>query len=486
MMKLSSWFSFLFLLVVNSLFSQQKVIVKGVAAAYPGKKIEIYKILDYLSFKDSLIASTIVSQDSTFEVSFDCNTIQKIILKAYKNQGVLFVQPNTIYEVSVPDRDPYNAYRPHGNQIEIGFLKLNKQDINYKILEFNQWKTSFLAANFSLKSTKTKEFSDSLDLFKKSVQNYYESDTSLFFKTYIRYSIAAIDDINFFGSRSHYEKFDFYLKDVPVSYENEMYMKYFSIFYKNSIGRFPMTLNTKVYKSVIRNSPSSLLSAMGEEYSLKNLRVRELAMIQTLSEMYYDKNYPKTNVLSVLDSVSRFALFKVHASIARNILNRLTELTPGTKAPDFNIGVRDSVSLRNYQTKFLYIQFIDPSSKESVKEFELLRPMFLKYNKYFDFVTVYDSALNISKQQKDYLSKFPWKIAPVASSNDIFAKYQVKSFPQYVLIDNYGIISSIPALGPSPNGDYETIDKVFFSISKRIQLEELEKEKSEIDSIFDK
>ncbi|NDF60553.1 MAG: hypothetical protein EB100_05680 [Crocinitomicaceae bacterium] len=356
-MKSSFLVPFFVLLIVNSLFSQKKVTVKGIAASYVGKKIEIYKILDYLSFKDSLIASTTVLMDSTFEVSFECKKTEKIILKANKNQGVLYIQPNSTYEVTIPDRDPYNAYRPNGNQIEIGFFDLDKQDVNYKILEFNQWKTSFLAANFSLKSTKTKEFSDSLDLFKQSVQSYYESDTSMFFKTYVKYSIAAIDDINFVGSRSHYEKFDFYLKDYPVAYENEMYMKYFTIFYKNSIGRFPMTLNTKVYKSVIRSSPSSLLRAMGEEYSLKNLRVRELAMIQTLSEIFYDKNYPKTNVLSILDSVSRFSLFKIHGSIARNIFNRLSELTPGSKAPDFNLGAKDSISLKNFPNKFLYINF---------------------------------------------------------------------------------------------------------------------------------
>ncbi len=473
-------------MVWNTFFSQQKVVIKGTAPAYPGKKIEIYKILDYLSYKDSLIASTSVLQDSTFELKFDCTKIEKIVLKAHKNQGVLYIQPNAEYNVIVPDRDPYNAYRPYGKQIEIGFFDLGKSDINYKILEFNQWKNNFLAVNFSLKSTKTREFSDSLDVFKKSVQTYYESDTSSFFKTYVRYSIAAIDDINFFGSRSHYEKFEFYLKDFPVVYENEMYMKYFSIFYKNSIGRFPMTLNTKVYKSVIRSSPSSLLSAMGEEYSLKNLRIRELAMIQTLSEIYYDKNFPKTNVLSILDSISSFSLFKAHASIARNILERLTALTPGTKAPNFNLGIKDSISLNNFQNKFIYIQFIDPSSVESMKEFELLRPMYLKYKKYFEFITVYDSTVNVSKEQRNYLSKLPWMITPVGSLNDVFAKYQIKSFPQYVLIDNTGIISSIPALGPSPNGDYETIDKVFFSITKRILQEEKEKEKSEIDTIFDR
>ena len=473
-------------MVWNTFFSQQKVVIKGTAPAYPGKKIEIYKILDYLSYKDSLIASTSVLQDSTFELKFDCTKIEKIVLKAHKNQGVLYIQPNAEYNVTVPDRDPYNAYRPFGNQIEVGFFDLAKNDINYKVLEFNQWKNNFLAVNFSLKSTKTREFSDSLDVFKKSVQTYYESDTSSFFKTYVRYSIAAIDDINFFGSRSHYEKFEFYLKDFPVAYENEMYMKYFSIFYKNSIGRFPMTLNTKVYKSVIRSSPSSLLSAMGEEYSLKNLRIRELAMIQTLSEIYYDKNFPKTNVLSILDSISSFSLFKAHASIARNILERLTALTPGTKAPNFNLGIKDSLSLNNFQNKFIYIQFIDPSSVESMKEFELLRPMYLKYKKYFEFITVYDSTVNLFKEQRNYLSKLPWMITPVGSLNDVFAKYQIKSFPQYVLIDNTGIISSIPALGPSPNGDYETIDKVFFSITKRILQEEKEKEKSEIDTIYDR
>ena len=54
----------------------------------------------------------------------------------------------------------------------------------------------------------------------------------------------------------------------------------------------------------------------------------------------------------------------------------------------------------------------------------------------------------------------------LSNSNSIWNNYQIESFPHYTLIDATGYIVSNPALGPTPNGQYETIDKTFFHIQK--------------------
>ena len=66
-------FFFLFVVVFFSQgFSKEKSIVtiKGFAPAYVGKTVEQFTIEDYFSRKESLIASSMVLEDSTFSFSF--------------------------------------------------------------------------------------------------------------------------------------------------------------------------------------------------------------------------------------------------------------------------------------------------------------------------------------------------------------------------------------------------------------------------------
>lgn len=473
-----------FLIIVVNAYSQIRI--QGLAPAYLGKKVQIFGIQDYFSYKDTLIGESIVQADSTFVIDILVKKTQKILIKSNKNQGFIYVEPHGKYFITLPDRDPYNAYRPQGNQIEIGFNRLDSMDLNYKIIAFDNWVTEFLATYFNRKTTTTTEFASKLDTFKSNVENYYAKDTNVFFKTYIRYSIASLDDIQFVGARSRYEKYNFYLKDFPIMYDNELYMKYISLFYKNILGRFPTELNNKIYQSILRSSPSLLSKALSEEMTLKNPRLRELIVIKALSEVYHGVEYPKTNIISMLDSISQKPLFTSNSLIAKNILARLTELAPGVKAPNFNLSIEgmDSVSLKNFSGKYLYIQFIDPNFEESEKHCELLKPMYLKYKNYIEFVTIMDESKHLTKKQNSFYASIPWKKYFIPSTHTIYQKYNIKSYPAYVFIDDASLIYAYPALGPIPNGEYENIEKYFFSVKRKVDTEQMNKEKNSMDNIY--
>jgi hypothetical protein len=464
----------LFSLGVSFSQNDKIVTINGFAPAYVGKKIEIYRIQDYLSYTESLIASTTVDVDSTFTIQFPENKTHKVIVRANKNKAYLYIQPNGKYEVFVPEKDKYDPYRPNGNTVELSFYDLDSNDINYKILSFERWINDFLGMHFYTKQAKGLEFVKELDKFKANVESAYKTDTSTFFKTFVKFSIASLDDIQQSAERNRYEKHDFYIKFSPVSYENDAYMEYVSKFYENLAPRLSFKTNNDVYLGVLKSSPTLVMKALGGEYTLINLRIREMMMVKMLSDVYYSGDFPQSNILTILDSVSNKAMFEATKGIAKNVKDRLLELVPGGKAPDFNLKSTDgSISnLSTFTKKHLYFHFFDPSSLENQTELQLLFPLQQKYIDGVQFVTLYKKKANYTEQEKKILASIKWKTFEINEDDPILKDYKIETFPSYVLIDAYGYVVSSPALGPRPNGEGVNIERTFFGIQKVLSEKE--------------
>jgi hypothetical protein len=475
----------LILLYVSTLNAQQ-VEIKGFAPAYMGKQIQVLGIQDYFSDKDTVLAQGNVNVDSIFSVKFNLHKPQKIFIKAHKNRGFIYVEPNKSYTVFVPEKDEFNAYNPQGNEVQISFYNLDSNDLNLKIIAFDEKVTEFIATNYKRQYITSPKFAQKLDTFKREIQQFYEKDTSFFLKTYIKYSIASLDDINYVGYKSRYDKYEFYINNNPILYNSELYMNYIELFYKKILGRYPTELNTKIYKSILHSSPSMLSRALSEDVALKNPKLRELIMIRALSEVYYGSEYPKANIITILDSIQRKPLFNDNKIVAKNILFRLTQLSSGMKAPDFYLGgnSKDSINLKSFNGKYLYIQFVDLSLEESQKHIEILKPMYAKYKSQIEFLTIVDETTPLTKKQQTYFQQIPWKKIIVPTTNDVYSKYKIKSYPDYIFLDDQGMIYQYPALKPIPNGDLETVEKTLYSVKRRIETEKANIEKNTMDNIY--
>lgn len=463
----------IFFLLISVSSVAQTVTISGIAPAYVGKDIEVYEIEDYFSNTERLITSATVQTDSTFSLKFNSPNIQKVAIKGMNNKGYIYVQPKGKYSISVPDRNAFDPYLPTGNEIEIGFLSLDSTDINYKILGFQRWMDRFVGLNFHLRGYDNLLFEERLTGFKTNVEKAYSPDTCQFLKTYIKFSIANLDDVQQGAARNRYEKHDFYIKQSTVAYQNDAYMAYISSFYQEMIPRLSEDANQAVYMGVLRRSPSDIMKALGSEYTLINLRIREMVMIKALADEYHSSNFPQTNILAILDSVSEHSLFKSNGVIAKNLRNRLTELVPGVKAPEFVLAQqgKPTKTLFEYKNKYIYFHFIDPNNAQSIKELELLKGVHQTYKDYIQFVTIYREADEINKTGLDEVLALPWDVYGIAPGNSLWKNYQIVAFPHFVLIDATGNIVASPALSPTPNGQYETIDKTFFAIQKLVDHE---------------
>jgi len=468
---------YIFLLfLILSVFSAKagKIIIEGTAPSYVGKEMKVYRIDDYLSDKLSMITSTTVKEDSTFKLTFFNEDIEKVILRCENNRTFLYAQPGTTYNIYFPERNKYEPVVPSGNQVEITFFDLDSTDINYKILGFQRWFDYFIGGTYHLRNDKQSAlFSAKLDTFKTNVQNYYLNDTSdnsFFLKTYIRYSIAGLDNINTIAERNRYEKYDFYLDKYPVSYNNDIYMEYLTSFYEKTVPRLANGVNQKFFDGVVRSSPSAIFNALGREYTLQNPKIREFVMIQSLSEAYFSPEYPKTNIETILDSLSTFAIFEEHRDIAKNVLNRITDLVPGGKAPNFVLRDEDAPvkTLTDYKGKYLYLHFLDARSTDDMRELDIMKEMYEKYSDYVQFVSLYQKHADIPKKNQSKLRELPWDSFALDSDHSILERYRVVNYSHFVLIDAGGNIVASPAPTPTPDGEYETIDRTFFYLKQQV------------------
>lgn len=461
--------------IVSFALHAQKASISGFAPAYVGKSIEVYEIEDYISMKERILATTTVDTDSSFSLTFPCETTQKVLIRGMNNSSFLYVQPEGNYRIFMPDRDKFDPYRPAGNQVELSFLELDSLDINYKILGFQRWVDDFGANNFYYRTRDPVTFGKNFDLFKANVERVYKSDSmavnSDYFRTFVRYTIASLDNIQFAAERNRYEKHDFYLKHNAIHYGNDAYMQYVNDFYQEMVPRLPSKTNQAMYVGVLKSSPIEVLNALKSEYTLLNLRIREMIMLKALSEEYRSGTFPQTNILNILDSVAQKPLFKANGVIAKNLKDRLTDLVPGGQAPDFVLAQmnKPTKTLLGFRDKYVYLHFVDPSSEECMKELDVLKGIHSRYGNYVQFVSVYKTDKEYSEDALNQLNQVEWDVYGLPAGNSIWKNYRANTFPHYSLIDVTGNIVASPALGPRPNGEYETIDKVFFEIKTNVE-----------------
>jgi hypothetical protein len=140
-------------------------------------------------------------------------------------------------------------------------------------------------------------------------------------------------------------------------------------------------------------------------------------------------------------------------------------LKVGSQIKDFKLNA--SVSFNLYQGKHVYLHFFDPSNQKCLSEIAALKKLNEKYGRYIQFVTIYQNKGNaFSTIEQRNLDAIIWDKFALDASHEIWSDLKVNMFPSYILLDSNLIILNSPALGPSPNGKYETIEKTMYDIKR--------------------
>ena len=464
-------FTILTFFIFMSLTAQENEI-RGYAPAFIGEKVQLVTYQDYVTLTEIKISEGFVSpEDSLFHIPLENTGTFQGKIQIGKTEAALYVAPNTSYEVYFPKAEN-QAISFQNQKTDMMFFGLDTTDINYRIVQYNQWFDAYVA--YHEKAIARGNFLAYLDTFSIYAADAYRDVKDEYFITYVRYNIAEMQQT--FGgnkrSEARLQTFLSYIQPFPLYYENDQYMDFFRGFYSQKFSDYSPTIEAEINMAIEYASPTKLMAALKTDLFLSNPEIREVVMIDQLGKQYYERNDQKRNILVMLDSVSRHAKYAVNATISKNVFNYLTSLEPGFPAPVIALEVEgedDPITWRKYQGKFVYFNFFETWNDQAVNEMKIIIDLHKKYGEFISFLSV------CTDEKKETFDKFiaenpemTWDIQYIGKTSKIKEDFRVKMVPSYYLIDQSGFIAIAPAAAPTPDGEYESIDKTFFYIKKAL------------------
>ncbi|MCK5632912.1 TlpA family protein disulfide reductase, partial [bacterium] len=260
-----------------------------------------------------------------------------------------------------------------------------------------------------------------------------------------------------------------YYLNQDVVYQHPAYMELFIQVFEKYFQYLGRENGGKIYNDVNnKKSYASLTKTLSESEILSNDTLQELVVLKCIYDEFYDDKFSRSGMLNILDSLIDQSTIEKHKELAKRIRYRVTKLMIGHQPPKFSLYDKDSasVSLTDFDGKYVYLGFCTTVSYACIQEFEKLIPLFKNHKDHFEIVMVcVDESLAQMKQfveQKEY----PWLFLHYGNKPEIIKDYDIRAYPTYYFIDKEGKL----VMSPAPNPDNKIEEGVFNLLRERGDL----------------
>ncbi len=454
---------FIFILpsfLLSFLSQAQNVVIKGSAKSYEYKEIGVWVNNDYVSNTQKQLTYSVVDSLGNFTLEFNSKDIQYITLKVEKNISNMYIEPKANYEVIFMPPDSTTYQNPNlEHDVKLSIKLKSKTEINSLTMDYDNRCDEFLGVTYLRIKSQVK-----IDSFKVVMKDFYSTVNNAYFKNYITYSIASLEQRT---KMSEKKLFTEYLANKPILYSNPEYMLFFKDFFKQKIQDFSMTKLGAPLSFQIndRGSFAGALEVLKRDEFLQNDTLRELVFIKGLYESYYDNSFKKPSIVAILQQIVQETKIEEHKRIAQNILNSFSKLKIGGQAPFFELPDKNRVthSLDELRTnKYVYLMFYDINCTACQQQMKIIPSLIKTYGERISFVSI--SIDKTNAEMKNFQLKNPkhtWLFLSDNSLGKLKNDYEIKSLPTYFLIDPDGKFIQVPASSPDVD-----IDRALYDITK--------------------
>ena len=428
-------------------------------------EIRAYSVTDFMTETEVEIGRAKVDTNDIFEFKFLNKEIEKVILRGANFYAWLYIQPKATYFIELPEPTQYVSSMERDKEIEMLFFRLDSTDINYKILGFEAWMDESISEIYQLKDIHPEQFIAKVRSFKQETASVYNKFESPFFFNYVKYSVGlSVDNFNIIGGPSKLDKFEFYLNEDSIHYKNPKFIEYAELFYEKYLYQLDKETKTMVEAALRKGSLADLTDALKEDPYILSKQRAEFVTLLICKEAYYQGYLDRALIYELLTTMKKESTYSEHRLIANELLSLFQLMQIGMKAPDYTF--TSTKHFYQYKGKWVYLHVFDPSNERCIAEISALKKLQLKYGTTFQFITIYPSKELYTKSEQRNLDALTWDKFQLDQNHEIWKSLQLTSYPMYVLFDSNLVLHSSPALSPTPNGRYETIEKVFRTVER--------------------
>lgn len=434
-------------LLVNTSFAQKlkPVVIEGKAEFAAGMEVRLMTYTDLLSCRQEVVATDKIGKDGSFRLSFPTRQIQLVQLAIRTSKAEFYVMPEQTYRFTI-DMDPqlFQLLDPmeYGGYLQIQCDGATQTDLNYKINRFEQSAADiidFFAPNIIGDIGKA-EF-DSISTHIKA-RFPIEYDPTNFYKSYLYYYYAELEGMLLHKAPdSLYTK---YLDNEYVLYDNPTYMSFLNGFYDNYLLTSPR-IGQAVLEHAINEEGNflSLFNAVGKDPLLVNERLREIAILENLAELYDNKAFNKKKILKIIDEIRITSSFPEHRTMAENILLNLKTLEAGSEVPEVKLKEISGSPFKfsELKGKWVYVQFFNMDCLDCIREMMVIKELKTKYGDKIEFVSIsLDFTISRLLQFKEKYPQFDWRFVHFSNEFAWLDEIGVSALPDNMMLNPDGTL----------------------------------------------
>ncbi len=448
---------FLFLLLF-CLFSFRgfagNIIISGHAPDYCGDSLSFYYSLDPFTGNVEIAGSVKVGQDGFFEINFESRIVRQINLDIGGFSGFLFVEPEKEYRIDLPSGklknkneilNPY--FKPE--RIRLGVLNLQEDDLNILMKRFDDLFYPFFN-EYALNLYANKQRS-SIKKFELFIDSSFIGFDHPFFLEYIRYKLNELQFLQY--SRTKKQLIYAHFSSLKIVNNNPAFSELFNRVYKRFLYFFAKISEDDEVEKVVYGSKSyiELKDILKRSTYFRSDSLLELVLIKGIYDELYLSDFPKDNLLALLEGLGKSTSIDSHRQLAAYIKWKITRLDPGESAPGFDLfdSERHRMNLNSLKGKYVYLNFASFQSYACQVQFPMLNKISKKYSGDLVVVSIIvDGTLEDMVAQKE-LYGYKWVFLHLGNDSALLKQYNVRAFPTYYLIDKHAQFIKAPTLAPS-------------------------------------
>lgn len=436
------------LLPMEVAFAQklQPVVIEGKAEFAAGMEVRLIAYTDLLSYRQEVVATDKIAKDGSFKLSFPTRQIQLVQIAIRTSKAEFYVAPERTYHFAVDmDSQLFQLLDPmeYGGFLQIRCDETTANDLNYKINRFEYIASDiidYFAPNIIGDIGKAEFDSISNNITARFPIEYAPDN---FYKSYLYYYYAKLEGMLLQKSPdSLYAK---YLDNDYVLYENPAYMSFLNGFYSNYLLTSPR-IGKELLTHAINEEGNflSLFNTIGKDPLLVNERLRELAILINLPELYDNKEFNRKNILKILDDIRVASHFPEHRTIAENILLNLKSQEAGSGLPEVKLKEIGGSSFKfsDLKGKWVYVQFFNMECPDCIREMMIIKELKAKYGDKIEFVSLsLDFSVSKLLQFKEKYPQFDWKFVHFNNQFEWLDEMGINALPDNILLNPDGTMA---------------------------------------------
>ncbi len=291
-----------------------------------------------------------------------------------------------------------------------------------------------------------------IDSIENAISRELPDIQSDYVKNHIQYKIAAIRlGISTDGGKKVVTE---YFDDKPVLYTQSAYIDLFKELFDGYFNR--ATYDTHLLNDAFMEGPVAFKKYLDTEPLMsKNPQLAELITICNLQKLCYGE--PKTRKLAIdhLNYIKSQTKYAEHKVIIVNFFEKFNRLAPDAAATDFTLKDSDGndVSLSDFKDNLVLLQFVDGQSPICERQFSELKALHYQWQDTVQILTIATrDKMELYKKQFGE-KQYGWPLLNLGSNILLLEAYNVRTFPEYILIKPGMKIGAAPA--PAPDGNLE-------------------------------